>query len=131
MIVLIEVYLVKFHRTKINILQLRYDNYLLVILFYVLKEIKFTLPITFMNNKYGNDYYNLLIQVSEYLFRDPNKTEGFDLVSFDLERGRDFGEPSYNKFRQLCGLSEAKTFDDFTDQITKKVNTYVKELHIT
>lgn len=68
------------------------------------------------------DYYTTLIQVSEHLFRDPNKTEGFDLVSFDLERGRDFGEPSYNKFRQLCGLSEAKTFDDFTDQITKKVN---------
>ncbi|XP_015374037.1 PREDICTED: peroxidase-like [Diuraphis noxia] len=59
-------------------------------------------------------------EVSEYLFRVPNKTEGFDLPSFDIARGRDFGEPSYNKFRQLCGLSEAKTFDDFTDQISKK-----------
>lgn len=45
------------------------------------------------------------------------------MPSFDIARGRDFGEPSYNKFRQLCGLSEAKTFQDFTDQISKKVNT--------
>jgi len=45
------------------------------------------------------------------------------LVSFDIARGRDFGIPSYNKLRQLCGLSEAKNFDDFTDQISKKVNT--------
>lgn len=65
----------------------------------------------------------LLIQVSEYLFRIPNKTVGFDLPSFDIARGRDFGIPSYNKFRKLCGLSEAKTFEDFTDQISKKVNT--------
>ncbi|XP_022162140.1 peroxidase-like [Myzus persicae] len=60
-------------------------------------------------------------EVSEYLFRIPSKPEsGFDLPSFDIARGRDFGEPSYNKFRQLCGLSEAKTFQDFTDQISKK-----------
>lgn len=61
------------------------------------------------------------LQISEYLFRKPNKTEGGDLVSLDLARGRDFGLPSYNKFRQLCGLSEARTFDDFTDQMSKKV----------
>lgn len=46
-----------------------------------------------------------------------------DLVTLDLERGRDFGEPSYNKFRQLCGLKEARSFDDLIDQINKKVNT--------
>jgi len=45
------------------------------------------------------------------------------LISLDLERGRDFGEPSYNRFRQLCGLNQAKTFNDFTDQMNKKVNT--------
>lgn len=47
---------------------------------------------------------------------------GVDLVSIDIDRGRDFGLPSYNKFRKLCGLSEAKTFDDLTDQIDKKVS---------
>lgn len=67
----------------------------------------------------------LFAQVSEFLFRIPNKTEGTDLVSLDLERGRDFGLPPYNKFRQLCGLSQATTFDDFTDQISKKVSISV------
>jgi len=39
-----------------------------------------------------------------------------------MARGRDFGEPPYNKFRKLCGLSEAKTFDSLIDQMDKKVN---------
>jgi len=52
-----------------------------------------------------------------------NDSLGFDMISSDIVRGRDAGEPCYNKFRQLCGLKEAKTFDDFTDQISKNVNT--------
>lgn len=46
---------------------------------------------------------------------------GIDLISLDLVRGRDFGEPSYNSFRQLCGLNKAQTFDDLADQMNKKV----------
>jgi len=59
-------------------------------------------------------------EISEYLLRRPNQTDGQDLITLDLERGRDFGVPSYNKFRQLCGLSKAKTFNDITDQISKQ-----------
>jgi len=44
------------------------------------------------------------------------------LVSVDIARGRDYGEPPYNKFRQLCGLSEAKAFDSLIDVMDKKVN---------
>lgn len=62
-----------------------------------------------------------MAKVSEFLFRVPNKTDGLDLISLDLARGRDFGVPSYNNFRQLCGLTEAKTFNDLADQISKKV----------
>lgn len=74
----------------------------------------------FLNNK----YVNCLIQITEFLFKSPNKTDGSDLITLDIERGRDFGEPSYNKFRQLCGLRAARTFGDFTDQISKKVMTF-------
>ncbi|XP_060870138.1 peroxidase-like [Metopolophium dirhodum] len=59
-------------------------------------------------------------EITEFLFRSPNKTDGSDLITLDMERGRDFGEPPYNKFRQLCGLRAARTFGDLTDQISKK-----------
>uniref|UniRef100_A0A2S2NAX9 Peroxidase n=1 Tax=Schizaphis graminum TaxID=13262 RepID=A0A2S2NAX9_SCHGA len=59
-------------------------------------------------------------EISELAVRIPDRHQHIDLTSVDLERGRDYGEPSYNKFRQLCGLSEAKTFDDLVDQIDKK-----------
>lgn len=71
---------------------------------------------------YQQKYVNCLIQITEFLFRSPNKTDGVDLITLDLERGRDFGIPSYNKFRQLCGLKAARSFGDFIDQISKKVN---------
>lgn len=73
------------------------------------------------NNIYNKKRVDCLIQISEFLFKTPNKTDGVDLITIDLERGRDFGEPPYNKFRQLCGLKAARKFSDLTDQISKKV----------
>lgn len=61
------------------------------------------------------------MQVSEFLFKIPNKTVGLDLISLDLERNRDFGVPAYNKFRQLCGLTKAETFDNLINEISQKV----------
>ncbi|XP_066246605.1 peroxidase-like [Euwallacea similis] len=44
-----------------------------------------------------------------------NGKYGFDVLSFDLQRGRDHGLPSYAKYRTYCGLNEAREFADFTD----------------
>lgn len=55
--------------------------------------------------------------------KGPNRTDGSDLISLDLERGRDFGVPPYNKMRQLCGLRKANSFEDLSDQISQEVRT--------
>ncbi|XP_066149567.1 peroxidase-like [Euwallacea fornicatus] len=46
-----------------------------------------------------------------------NGKYGFDVLSFDLQRGRDHGLPSYANYRTYCGLNEAHEFNDFNDVI--------------
>jgi peroxidase len=45
------------------------------------------------------------------LFSDGLKY-GFDIVSLNMQRGRDHGLPSYNFYRQLCGLPKMTSFND-------------------
>lgn len=35
-----------------------------------------------------------------------------DLLSFDIQRGRDTGVMTYVQARELCGLSKVSSFDD-------------------
>ncbi|XP_001946575.2 peroxidase [Acyrthosiphon pisum] len=58
--------------------------------------------------------YNSLIS---YLMFHSNNSIGVDLLSYDIQRGRDTGLPPYNKMRQLCGLPVAKSFSDLVDTI--------------
>ncbi|KAJ9595022.1 hypothetical protein L9F63_013688, partial [Diploptera punctata] len=44
---------------------------------------------------------------------------GMDVVSLDIQRGRDHGLPGYNKFRKFCGRKAAKSFNDFLDVMPK------------
>ena len=51
--------------------------------------------------------------VRNFLFGPPG-SGGFDLVSLNLQRGRDHGLPSYNDVRLAYGLSPVLTFADIT-----------------
>uniref|UniRef100_A0A2M4ABL8 Putative peroxidase n=1 Tax=Anopheles triannulatus TaxID=58253 RepID=A0A2M4ABL8_9DIPT len=42
---------------------------------------------------------------------------GNDLRSLDIQRARDHGLPSYNKFREWCGLGKIKSFAEFGSRL--------------
>ncbi|XP_014219050.1 peroxidase [Copidosoma floridanum] len=51
-------------------------------------------------------------EVTNHLFKKVGAKFGMDLVSFNMQRGREFGIPGYMEFRKFCGLPWADTFDE-------------------
>ncbi|KAL1465565.1 hypothetical protein WDU94_005122 [Cyamophila willieti] len=58
-----------------------------------------------------------------------NHKFGDDLAARDIQRGRDFGLQPYNDYRELCGFSRAKTFDDFKDNINPETIAILKSVY--
>ncbi|KAL1428690.1 hypothetical protein MTO96_003035 [Rhipicephalus appendiculatus] len=68
----------------------------------------------------GAAYHNMQHQdtvyskeITRFLFANPPNQFGKDLLSLDVNRGRDHGLPSYLHYRVLCGLKPVYSFDDF------------------
>jgi len=51
-------------------------------------------------------------EVTNHLFQEPGARFGMDLVSLNIQRGREHGIPSYNRWREWCGLHTINTWDD-------------------
>lgn len=60
-------------------------------------------------------------QLTKHLFEDPlsNVTVpcGLDLVSLNIQRGRDHGLPGYNEWRRYCGLRKVESFADLAEDL--------------
>jgi len=47
---------------------------------------------------------------------------GHDIVSLNIQRGRDHGLPGYNAYRKFCNLPATSKFETFQDFISKTVS---------
>lgn len=53
----------------------------------------------------------IVFQLKNHLF-EGNKSCGLDLVSLNIQRGRDHGLPGYTRWMEMCGMKKAHNFSD-------------------
>jgi peroxidase len=56
-----------------------------------------------------------------------NANARVDMASINVQRGRDHGIPSYNKYRELCGFGLAKSFDDLKNTMWENTIELLKK----
>ncbi|KAK8745909.1 hypothetical protein OTU49_000091 [Cherax quadricarinatus] len=67
-------------------------------------------------------------ELTNHLFAGKNRF-GMDLVALNIQRGRDHGLPGYNKWRKICNLPLAKSFDDLRDVIDEEIIDQLRVLY--
>nr|XP_053635622.1 peroxidase-like [Cherax quadricarinatus] len=68
-------------------------------------------------------------EVTNHLFQDPNKRWGMDLAAINMQRAREHGVPSYNAFREFCGLPRAYRFEDLLGSMSNKTVRRYSEVY--
>lgn len=69
-------------------------------------------------------------EVTNHLFEEPKVPfSGMDLISLNIQRGRDHALPPYNEVRAFCNLTKAKSFDDLRGEITPNLIARLKKIY--
>ncbi|PSN38523.1 hypothetical protein C0J52_20098 [Blattella germanica] len=77
-----------------------------------------------------NPYFTT--ELTEHLFEKRGAPPcGLDLVSLNIQRGRDHGLPPYPAWREKCGLSRPKSFKDMTSYVDNYTVKKLSELFVT
>ncbi|KAL4232190.1 hypothetical protein ACF0H5_009765 [Mactra antiquata] len=59
-----------------------------------------------------------------------NATDTFDLAAINIVRGREWGTPSYTKYRELCGQGTASDWDDLSNTHTADEIELLKSVYL-
>ncbi|XP_035230877.1 uncharacterized protein LOC118202791, partial [Stegodyphus dumicola] len=74
--------------------------------------------------------HSITSEVTNHLFEDNRVPfSGMDLVSLNLQRGRDHGLPPYNEYRTLCNKTRAKHFNDLKEDIPEHIVERIKSVY--
>ena len=66
-------------------------------------------------------------EVQNHLFQEPGKHFGLDLAALNIQRGREHGVPSYNRWREWCGLPTFSAFEQMLGVMRNKtVSAYAR-----
>lgn len=72
-------------------------------------------------------------QLTNHLFEDPIANTsvpcGLDLVSLNIQRGRDHGLPGYTAWREYCGLGRAESFSDLDGHLDPRTLEDISSLY--
>ncbi|XP_060802222.1 peroxidase-like [Amyelois transitella] len=68
-------------------------------------------------------------EIGEVIYNGNEKSP--DLFTAGIQRSRDMGVASYNRYREMCGMTAAKKFHDFLDSMSLEKMEALKDLYNT
>lgn len=73
------------------------------------------------------------VEISQKLFLEPKAQNqpvcGLDLVTLNIQRGRDHGLPGYSVYRKHCGLKPVDTWSQMADAIDKSAFKTMQQIY--